>query len=115
MIGTTLVVLYSFFFLIDVDKVHSSNMTSSKITNTPSESYNIDTQWGTKGNEEGQFSGLNDVMVTTDNSIFVPDYENHMIQEFTPDGQFVSAWGIKGTNNGQLNKPHSMITMGISM
>lgn len=90
-------------------------MTSSKITNTPSESYNIDTQWGTKGNEEGQFSGLNDVMVTTDNSIFVPDYENHMIQEFTPDGQFVSAWGIKGTNNGQLNKPHSMITMGISM
>lgn len=54
-------------------------------------------------------------MVTTDNSIFVPDYENHMIQEFTPDGQFVSAWGIKGTNDGQLNKPHSMITMGISM
>jgi DNA-binding beta-propeller fold protein YncE len=47
-------------------------------------------------------------MVTTDNSIFVPDYENYRIQKFTPDGQFVSAWGIKGTNDGQLNKPHSM-------
>jgi hypothetical protein len=81
-------------------------MTNTNITNI--RFYNIVTQWGTKGNGEGQFSGLNDVIVTTDNSIFVPDYENHRIQKFLPDGQFVSKWGSEGTGNSQFLHPHGL-------
>ena len=69
----------SLFCLIDADKVHSSSMTNNNFTNVPTGSYNLVTQWGIKGSGEGQFSGLNDVIVTTDNSIFVLDYENRQV------------------------------------
>jgi hypothetical protein len=76
-------VFTSLFSLIDAGRVHSSSMTNNNFTNVPTESYNLVTQWGTKGSGEGQFSGLNDVIVTTDSSIFLPDYENHQVIDRT--------------------------------
>ena len=64
-------------------------------------------EFGSQGTNDGQFRGLNDV-ISTGEFIFVPDYENHRIQKFSADGQFIKAWGTKGTEPGQLNKPHSM-------
>lgn len=70
--------------------------------------YRLVNQFGSQGTNDGQFRGLNDVISTGD-FVFVPDYENHRIQKFTSDGTFVKSWGTKGTEVGQLNKPHSMV------
>ena len=63
--------------------------------------------WGSLGEGDGQFSGLNDV-ISTGQYLYVPDYENHRIQMFAADGDFIKTWGTGGEAQGQFNKPHSM-------
>ena len=63
--------------------------------------------WGSLGEGDGQFSGLNDV-ISTGQYLYVPDYENHRIQMFAADGDFIMTCGTGGEAQGQFNKPHSM-------
>ncbi len=55
-----------------------------------------DLAWGTAGSEPGQFSWPRDVAVSADGRVYVTDSQNHRIQEFTADGEFVRAWGSHG-------------------
>ena len=41
-------------------------------------------------------------------NIYVTDMNNHRIQKFTSDGQFVSKWGSEGTGNSQFLHPHGL-------
>jgi DNA-binding beta-propeller fold protein YncE len=52
----------------------------------------------------GRFFGPRDVAVS-DAAIYVVDTGNERIQQFTRDGQFVTAWGGYGTAPGQLIEP----------
>ncbi|MGH9986155.1 MAG: hypothetical protein ACRD8W_19605 [Nitrososphaeraceae archaeon] len=84
---TILFTVVSAFYLVDTKSSYSSVLSDNNDnTNTPTEprSYALLTEWGTQGEENGQFGGINDVIVANDN-IFVPDYENHRIQKFTSD------------------------------
>jgi DNA-binding beta-propeller fold protein YncE len=63
--------------------------------------------WGSEGEGDGQFSGLNDV-ISTGQYVYVPDYENYRVQMFAANGEFIKTWGSSGVAQGQLNKPHSM-------
>jgi DNA-binding beta-propeller fold protein YncE len=84
--------------------------------------------WGSQGEGNGQFSGLNDI-ISTGQYIYVPDYENHRIQmfaakgidssdnvyvtdaellniqKFDSDDQFLTKWGSEGEGDGQLKNP----------
>lgn len=60
--------------------------------------------WGSLGEGDGQFSGLNDV-ISTGQYLYVPDYENHRIQMFAADGDFIKTCGTGGDAQGQFNKP----------
>jgi tripartite motif-containing protein 71 len=71
------------------------------------QSYTPIVMWGSLGEGESQFSGLNDV-ISTGQYVYVPDYENHRIQMFAANGDFIKSWGSSGESQGQLNKPHSM-------
>ena len=81
--------------------------------------------WGSQGEGNGQFSGLNDI-ISTGQYIYVPDYENHRIQmfaakgidssdnvyvtdaellniqKFDSDDQFLTKWGSEGEGDGQF-------------
>lgn len=51
--------------------------------------------WGSQGEGDGQFSGLNEV-ISTGQYVYVPDYENHRIQMFAANGDFIKSWGSPG-------------------
>ena len=40
--------------------------------------------------------------------MYVTDYNNHRVQLFSADGQFISSFGSKGSQPGQLCHPHGM-------
>jgi DNA-binding beta-propeller fold protein YncE len=108
----TLTTLATLLCSIDIEKSYSTSLNSdgnSDASNTPaSESYVLITKWGSQGEGEGQFSGLNDVIVVNDNSVFVPDYENHRIQKFTGEGQFITKCGSSRSGDGQFLEPEGI-------
>jgi DNA-binding beta-propeller fold protein YncE len=53
----------------------------------------------------GTFNVATAVAAGPDGHIFVADFYNHRIQEFTPEGTFVRAVGEKGTGDGQFERP----------
>ena len=42
------------------------------------------------------------------NNIYVTDSNNHRIQIFTHEGQFIGKWGEKGNGDGQFNYPRGI-------
>ena len=60
------------------------------------------TSWGSAGEEDGQFGGQNDVDYFN-GKVYVPDYENHRIQIFDPEGNFLAKFGEGGEGDGQFH------------
>ena len=52
---------------------------------------------GIRGNGPGQFLATNDVAFDSRGIVYVTDYNNHRVQSFSADGQFISSFGNKGT------------------
>ncbi len=48
--------------------------------------------WGEHGSGPGQFDIVHDVWVAADGRVFVADRQNHRIQIFTPDGEYLAEW-----------------------
>jgi len=48
--------------------------------------------WGEHGSGPGQFDIVHDVWVAVDGQVFVADRQNHRIQIFTPDGEYITEW-----------------------
>jgi streptogramin lyase len=68
---------------------------------------------GTTGDNESQelFDGPADVFVAPNGDIFVADgYRNSRVVQFSKDGKFIrKIGGVKGTEPGQFNIPHSVV------
>jgi len=62
-----------------------------------------DQNWADSTN--GTFNVATAVATGPDGHIFVADFYNHRLQEFTPDGELVQAFGEKGTGEGQFERP----------
>lgn len=69
--------------------------------------YVYQTQWGSKGKDNGQFMSPYGIAVADDGWVFVADTGNYRIQVFAPqaDGTYVyqTQWGSKGRDDGQFN------------
>jgi len=48
--------------------------------------------WGSKGTGPGEFAVPHSVTVGSDGRVWVADRENHRIQIFTPDGDYITEW-----------------------
>ncbi|MFA6571650.1 MAG: T9SS type A sorting domain-containing protein [Bacteroidota bacterium] len=70
--------------------------------------YVAERSWGIYGTGDGQFNSCYDIAVDNANNIYVSDRENHRIQKFTSNGNFLTKWGNFGTNNGEFNRPHGI-------
>ncbi|MBI1324446.1 6-bladed beta-propeller [bacterium] len=64
---------------------------------------------GVAGEDSTHFDQPTDVAVAPTGEIFVADgYGNHRVVKFDAQGQFVKAWGKKGTAPGEFDLPHSI-------
>ncbi len=72
------------------------------------ESYAFERMWS-KSQQPFYFNGPSDVAVDKDGNILVAGVNNH-IHKFGPDGVFVRAWGIYGSEDGQFNDPKGIAT-----
>ena len=53
---------------------------------------NLKFSWGQPGNEHGSFSLPHNIAMFGDNAVIVCDRENHRVQTFTLDGEFLKNW-----------------------
>ena len=80
-------------------------LTSSYCISVLSQNGTILRSFGTRGSGLGQFECLMGVAVDDEGNILVADRDNHHIQKFTNDGQFLASVGTEGTGPLQFNSP----------
>ncbi|HEX2173290.1 MAG TPA: flippase activity-associated protein Agl23 [Dehalococcoidia bacterium] len=75
------------------------------------------TQWGSFGDAQGvltgnpgQFYGPRSIVFDKDGNLYVTDTGNKRIQKFTPDGQFLGAFGGGGSEPGKFAEPVGLAT-----
>ncbi len=63
----------------------------------------------TKGETNDLFNRPTDVAFAANGDIYVSDgYGNNRVVKFDKNGKFLTAWGKKGTGEGEFNLPHSV-------
>ena len=68
---------------------------------------------GEAGEDEERFNKPTDVEVAPDGSIYVADgYGNNRVVKLDSNGKFVTAWGTKGTEDGEFDTPHGIAVDG---
>ena len=64
---------------------------------------------GVAGEGPNTFSGPADVAVAPNGDVFVADgHVNSRIVKYSKDGEFIMAWGRKGTGPGEFDEPHCL-------
>jgi len=66
------------------------------------------TYFGSVGGSPGQFSFPTALDLAKDGSVYVLDSDNHRIQQFTADGDFVRHFGGKGDGPGQMSDGYGL-------
>ena len=69
-------------------------------------------QWGSHGEEPGQFRRPQNMAIDQDDQIWVTDACNHRIQVFDTAGNLVMYWGTEGNAMGQMYYPYDLVLDG---
>ena len=83
----------------------SSTTTASSSSPPPA---NPSASGGGCGDAPGQFNMPWGIALGPGGDVYVADWRNDRIQRFTPDGQFVAAYGESGAGDGQFSRPASV-------
>jgi len=65
--------------------------------------------FGSEGAGPGQLQGPRGIKVGPEGFIYVADSGNHRIQKFTPDGEFVAAWGEQSSLDVESGTPRGFL------
>jgi len=65
---------------------------------------------GIKGDGAGELDAPTGVATDSSGDVYVADYDNDRIEEFSPAGAFIKAIGMAGSGAGQLNAPLDVAT-----
>lgn len=66
-------------------------------------------QWGTHGDQPGQFIRPQNLWVDGQDRVWVCDAGNNRLQVFDGNGKFLFGWGESGSNVGELSYPYCML------
>ncbi|TWT90181.1 Serine/threonine-protein kinase PknD [Pseudobythopirellula maris] len=66
-------------------------------------------QWGSHGTGPDQFKRPQNLLVDSDDRLWVCDACNHRIKVFDPDGKLVAMWGEEGSAPGQMYYPYDIV------
>ena len=73
---------------------------------SPNINYNYDgEQWEQKME---QFMVPHSMAFDSEGNIYVTDVNNHRIQKFTSDGEFITKWGTEGNGDGEFSSPEGI-------
>lgn len=61
--------------------------------------------WGSEGNGDGQFAGLEGIAIDSSGRIYTVESDNNRVQVFTREGTFLKKWGASGSETGQFKYP----------
>ena len=61
--------------------------------------------WGSAGMGQGQFEAPCGIAVDADGTVSVADSDNHRVEQFTNDGQFLTSWKLTAPPNGTPGIP----------
>ena len=84
-----------------------STNSMSSYAQSESMAFTYFTNWGSFGEGDGQFDGQNDVDFYN-GKVYIPDYANHRIQVFDPNGKFLAKFGEGGEGDGQFHKASAL-------
>ena len=65
-------------------------------------------QWGSYGNETGQFNNTHALGIDNSGRVYVADRFNDRIQVFNSTGGYLDQWGSYGDENGEFKEPHGI-------
>lgn len=65
-------------------------------------------EWGTHGDQAGEFNQPAGIAVSKEGQVYVADSKNHRIQKFSNTGQGLLSWGTVGLGNGQFQNPNGI-------
>src|SRR5207249_4601998 len=68
------------------------------------------TQWGSLGSGDGQLQLPYGVAADAAGNVYVADYGNNRIQQFSSTGTYHTQWGSNGSADGQFNGPIAVAT-----
>ena len=70
------------------------------------------TQWGSPGSDNGQFSWIGGIAVSSEGFVYVLDSGNYRVQKFDGDGNFILTWGSFGygsSTSGKFYQPYGIV------
>jgi YD repeat-containing protein len=70
---------------------------------SPITSFFHSANFGAGGSADGEMDAPADVVTDSNGNLWVLDRGNGRLQKFGPDGQFLSSYGSRGSQNGQFN------------
>ena len=62
----------------------------------------------TSGDSAGEIQDPEGIAINSKGNIFVADTNNHRIQKFDNNGNFITMWGSEGTDDYQFIEPTSV-------
>ena len=66
-------------------------------------------QWGSHGRELGQFKRPQNLLIDSEDRLWVCDACNHRMQVFDTEGELLFHWGVEGSATGQLYYPYDIV------
>ena len=60
---------------------------------------------GGYGSDEGKFTWPVNIILDSEENVYVSDEAIHRISAFDKDGEFIKCWGEEGSGEGQLSGP----------
>jgi hypothetical protein len=63
---------------------------------------NILLKWGSEGSNEGQMNRPAGIDIDSSDDLYVNDAGNNRIQKFDAEGNFISVWASKGSDEGHV-------------
>lgn len=64
--------------------------------------------FGSFGDGQGQFNFPEGIDTDSQGNVYVVDTNNHRIQKFDPEGNFIASWGSLGYGEGQFYYPYAI-------